>query len=131
GGGHGPEGIFISEPNTANSGPVSGPGIGPTARGPVTALASRPAPRTRTPPEDSKLPVFGAGSANAAPKYGQPPEEVLTGKRVYTMHVNMPNMTSASGSWILNFAELNEPPPGVYPGLAAADLAGPVPVLKV
>ncbi len=27
--------------------------------------------------------------------------------QVYTLHVNMPNLTSASGSWILNFAEMD------------------------
>jgi protein TonB len=47
----------------------------------------------------------------------------------------MPNLTSASGSWILNFAELHDAEFGgvARPGTpeAAADLAGPVPVRKV
>ena len=33
---------------------------------------------------------------------------MLGAKRVYTLYVNMPNLTSASGSWILNFAELDD-----------------------
>jgi len=37
-----------------------------------------------------------------------PPEKILSGKEVYTLHVNLPNLTSASGSWILNFAQLEE-----------------------
>ncbi len=37
-----------------------------------------------------------------------PPERILSGKEVYTLHVNMPNLTSESGSWIMDFAELNE-----------------------
>jgi TonB family protein len=37
-----------------------------------------------------------------------PPEKILSGKEVYTLHVNLPNLTSASGSWIVNFAELDE-----------------------
>ncbi len=132
GGGHGPEGIFISEPNKANAGTVSGLGIGPGERGLGRVLPSRPVPpAARTPPEDSKSPVFGSASANATPKFGMAPEEVLNGKRVYTLHVNLPNMTSLSGSWILNFAELNEAPPGVYPGLAAGEVAAPVPLKKV
>jgi len=40
------------------------------------------------------------------------PREVFGSKRVYTLQVNMPNLTSVSGSWILNFAELNESAPG-------------------
>jgi len=39
-----------------------------------------------------------------------PPEKIL-GSEVYTMHVNRPNLTSASGSWILSFAELDEEAP--------------------
>jgi protein TonB len=63
------------------------------------------------------------------------PQEVLGSKRVYTLHVNMPNLTSASGSWILNFAELNDGEPaggrGVAMGETSADLAGPIPLRKV
>ena len=39
---------------------------------------------------------------------GLAPEKILSGSEVYTMHVNLPNVTSASGSWVLNFAELDE-----------------------
>jgi TonB family protein len=131
GGGHGPEGISITGGNTADSAPISGLGIGSSARAPGTVLPSRPVPRARTLPEESKSPLYGSASANTAPKFGMAPEEVLNGKRVYTLHVNMPNMTSASGSWVLNFAELNDAPPGVYPGIASADLAGPVALRKV
>ncbi len=43
----------------------------------------------------------------------------------------MPNMTSASGSWILNFAELNEANTGGYARPDTPDLAGPVLLKKV
>jgi len=47
----------------------------------------------------------------------------------------MPNLTSASGSWVLNFAELNDQQSSGLPGAGApetsADLAGPVPLRKV
>jgi TonB family protein len=43
----------------------------------------------------------------------------------------MPNLTSASGSWVLNFAELNEAAPVGESGVAAADIAGPVALRKV
>jgi len=59
------------------------------------------------------------------------PEKVLGSKRVYTMLVNMPNLTSVSGSWILNFAELNESAPAGYAKPDAPDLSGPVPLKKV
>ncbi len=57
-----------------------------------------------------------------------PPEKILSGSEVYTMHVNLPNLTSASGSWILSFAELDEDDrPTVAP---RERLAAPVPIRK-
>jgi TonB family protein len=57
---------------------------------------------------------------------GLPSEKILSGSEIYTMHVNLPNVTSASGSWILNFAELDE---DQEPGYRRKErLADPVPV---
>lgn len=36
------------------------------------------------------------------------PDRILSGKEVYTMHIDMANLTSTSGSWVLNFAQLDE-----------------------
>ena len=70
------------------------------------------------------------GPANvAALKPNEPPEALLYGKEVHTLDINLPNVTSVSGSWIVNFAQLDESgspfnrPRGV--------LSGPVPVIKV
>lgn len=123
---HGPEGIFISKGNSAASGPVSGLGIGPTARGLGRELPSRPVPRARISNENTKIP--SSDSAVAAPKFGMSPEKLLGAKRVYSLHVNMPNLTSASGSWVLNFAALDD---AESPGYAPPDLVGPVPLRKV
>jgi TonB family protein len=132
GGGHGPEGIFIRGGNNASAGPISGLAIGPASRGTGDPLPSRPIPRARITPEGSKsLSADAEGAAQSAPKLGLSPQEVLGSKRVYTLHVNMPNLTSASGSWILNFAELNEANTGGYARPDASDLAGPVPLRKV
>jgi TonB family protein len=131
-GGHGPEGIFISGGSSANTGPISGLGVGPASRGTVDALPSRPIPRTRIAPEGSKsLSTDAEGVAQGAPKLGLSPEKVLGAKRVYTLHVNMPNLTSASGSWVLNFAELSEAVTAGYLNPGTSELAGPVPLRKV
>jgi len=45
-------------------------------------------------------------------------------KKYYTMTINMPNLTSASGTWIIRFAELNQTRGG-------ADLTAPVAVQKL
>jgi TonB family protein len=131
GGARGPEGIFISGGNNAKTGPVSGLGIGPASRGVGNALPARSLPRARAAPEDSNAPPLKSGSARENLKLDVPPEKVLGDKQVYTLHVNMPNLTSATGSWVLNFAELDEMEPGVYSKPATSDLAGPVPLRKV
>lgn len=130
-GGHGPEGIFIGGGNRADTSPVSGLGIGSAARGPGNALPVRPVPRTRAAADGSSAPPLNSGAAKETSKLDVPPEKILGAKQVYTMHVNMPNMTSASGSWILNFAELDDSDPGAYQRLAPSELTGPVPLRKV
>lgn len=57
------------------------------------------------------------------------PEEILGSKRVYTLYINMPNLTSATGSWVLNFSELRTENIPDQPG--AGDVTGPQPVRKV
>jgi len=58
-----------------------------------------------------------------------PPEKILSGKEVFTMRVDMPNLTSSSGSWVLNFAQIDDNLP-VYER-PKGKLSGPVPLRKV
>lgn len=65
-------------------------------------------------------------------KPGAPPEEIFGPQRVYTLHVNMPNLASVTGSWILSFVEMhNGDDPPREQGAARGDLSGPVPLRKV
>jgi TonB family protein len=58
-----------------------------------------------------------------------PPEKILSGKEVYTLDVNLPNLTSVAGSWVLNFAQLDD---GDGPPLKPkGQLSGPVPLQKM
>jgi TonB family protein len=130
--GHGPEGIFISGGNSANTGPVSGLSLGPASHSSGRPVLSPALPRARAASEGSNsLAADAQGAAQSAPKLGMLPQEVLGSKRVYTLHVNMPNLTSAVGSWVLNFAELKEAAPGGSMKPGASELAGPVPLRKV
>jgi TonB family protein len=61
---------------------------------------------------------------------GAKPEQVFATKRVYTMNVNMPNLNSATGSWIMNFAELHRGDAG-GPHVTSTDLSSPVALRKV
>jgi protein TonB len=60
-----------------------------------------------------------------------PPERILHDAHIGTLHVNMPNLTSASGSWTLRFARLDD---GTEPKLAYTpqrEVSPPVPLRKV
>ncbi len=56
------------------------------------------------------------------------PEAIFASKRVYTVHVNMPNLNSATGSWILNFSELSGDAGGRR---TAEEVSSPQPLRKV
>ncbi len=54
---------------------------------------------------------------------------MFVGKKIYTLFVNMPNLNSATGSWVLNFSEFRAE--GAAAHLASTNLAAPVPTKKV
>lgn len=87
---------------------------------PMTSLPDRP---------DPTAPSHRGPSVAGPIDPGLPPEKILSGKEVYTMHIDLPNLTSATGSWILNFAELEENIAISYK--LKGKLAAPVPVRKV
>ncbi len=60
---------------------------------------------------------------------GAKPEQIFADKRVYTLNVQMANLNSASGSWILHFSELDASQNG--PRTTSPDLTGLAPIRKV
>ena len=65
----------------------------------------------------------------AALNPNQPPEAIFGGKEIHSMRIDLPNLTSASGSWDLSFAQLDEDPRPPYRPKGA--LSGPEPIVKV
>ena len=121
-------GVSISGGNPPPNSGVSGLGGGsrskismPSAR----PLVTRPDPNGRTDdlPERTGPPNFASLPAGAKP------EQIFASKRVYTLYVNMANLNSATGSWIMNFSELRANPDA--PRITSVDLSGPVPIKKV
>ena len=103
------------------SGHGTGGGIAPSHSGlilrPMGGIAERPEPATPKGPADI---------AHLNPSMA--PETLLSGKQIYTLHVDLPNFTSISGSWIIHFAQLDENQP-IY--RSQPPLAVPEPILKV
>ena len=109
----------------ANNG-VSVLGGSPKISAPVPhALITRPDPHTKIDdaPERTGPPNFAALPASAQP------EQIFASKKIYKMLVNMPNLNSATGSWILNFSELRTNFEGPRP--ASSDVSAPGPLRKI
>lgn len=109
----------------ANNG-ISGFG-GPTKVGApsLRALMNKPDPRAKI----DDTPVRTGPPNFAALPAGAQPEQIFASKKIYKMLVNMPNLNSATGSWILNFSELSVNSGG--PRTTSSDISGPVPLTKV
>ena len=89
------------------------------------ALITRPDPHTKLDdaPERTGPPNFASLPASAQP------EQIFASKKIYKMLVNMPNLNSATGSWILNFSELRVNSEGPRP--ASSDVSAPGPLRKI
>src|SRR6266436_4121571 len=123
GGGKSAVGISISGGN-----PSANPsGGGAKIIAPTRKLITRPDPKSESedvaertgPPDFAALPP------------GARPEAVFAYKKVYTLNVNMPNLNSSTGSWILNFSELHTDVDSGRHGQQSGELSGPVPLQKV
>jgi TonB family protein len=73
------------------------------------------------PPERTGPPNF----AELPP--GAPPEKIFDSHHVYSLNVNMPNLNSVTGSWIIHFAELHQGGVAALPG----EVNAPAPMRKI
>jgi TonB family protein len=124
GGGKSDVGISISGGNPKPNAGASG--LGSATKLTVPRLPSatrRPDPNAPVddPPERVGPPNFATLPPDAKP------EQIFSSRHVYSMNVNMPNLNSATGSWIIHFSELH------HSGLApnGATVTAPVPVRKI
>jgi TonB family protein len=121
-GGKSTVGISISGGNPS----ANATGGGARIIAPTRKLMIRPNPKNESedvaertgPPDFAALPP------------GARPEAVFAYKKVYTLNVNMPNLNSATGSWILNFSELRTGE-NTHHGEQSAEISGPEPLQKV
>jgi len=119
-------GVSISggAPRSANV--TSGIGAGKIAMPSSRPLYTRAEAERAT--QDPEVQTGPPNFALLAP--GAKPEVIFARRRVYSMNVNMPNLNSATGSWILNFAEMLSSPTG--PQIKSSDeIAEPAPLHKV
>jgi TonB family protein len=118
---------------------VSISGGNPPANNGVSGLGGSPkitssVPRTLITRPDAHAKGDDAPARTGPPNFGDlppgaQPEQIFASKKIYKMLVNMPNLNSATGSWILNFSELRTN--SEAPRVTASDISGPAPIRKV
>ncbi len=113
-----PPGIVVAPP-PANPQPSSVAGTPSAAKNQPSLLAMA---RLSPMPDISHRPNPGA-SVTDTPKIEE--EKVFAGKKSYSMVLNMPNLTSAGGSWVIHFAQLDENDHD------KSDISAPVATVKV
>jgi TonB family protein len=121
-----PPGLFVGKgPATASSAAVAGfegsspgkgGGAGATSSSP-TLMASVNAPRVSSVPQKLAAPVLEEKATDLD-------KQVFGGRKFYSMALNMPNLNSAGGSWVVRFAELKDATP-------SGELLAPVATQKV
>jgi TonB family protein len=67
----------------------------------------------------------------SATKLSEAEREVFGNRRFYSVTLNMPNLNSAGGSWVIRFAELKNDSVSHDPSAPAADLSQPMATRKV
>jgi TonB family protein len=126
GGGKNAMDVSISGGNPPANNGISGLGGSPKISAPVPhALITRPDAHAK--PDDAPERT-GPPNFAALPRSAQP-EQIFASRRIYKMLVNMPNLNSATGSWILNFSELRTDSAGPRP--ASSEVIAPGPLRKI
>jgi TonB family protein len=121
---NGPIDISIRGGNPPANKGTSGLAATPRISAPTPhTLITRPEPHAEDEPVRTGPPNFSALPPGAKP------EQIFESKKIYKMQIEMPNLNSATGSWILNFAELRTNPDA--PRVPSTDLNGPAPIRKV
>jgi TonB family protein len=110
-----PAGLYVGSPSTSKTSSVAG---NLSANAPSSGSPNVPAPR-------ASVPTHSATSGSAA-KLADAERAVFGDRRFYSVALNMPNLNSAGGSWIIHFAEMNP-----QKDAPAADLSQPVATKKV
>lgn len=115
-----PSGLYVGTPAGAKTSSVAGDPAGNR----MVASAS-PAPANVPTPRATTAPSRPAASGNAA-KLSDAERTVFGDRKFYSLSLNMPNLNSAGGSWVIRFAEMKQDPKA-----PAAELSQPVATRKV
>ncbi len=117
-----PAGLYVGTPAaSAKTSPLAGD----PAAGKGATAASTPSPASVPAPRVTSVPARTM-SPDTTSKLSEAERVVFNGRRFYSLTMNMPNLNSAGGSWVIRFAELKQDPKA-----PSTDLTQPVATRKV
>jgi TonB family protein len=117
-----PAGLYVG--NAPKTSPIAGDPIASAA----PAAATPPVIASVHPPRASTARPM---QPDSAAKLSEPERAVFGGKRFYSVTLNMPNLNSAGGSWVIRFAEFNHDSTSHGSSEQPADLSQPMATRKV
>jgi TonB family protein len=117
-----PSGLYVGS-TAAKSSPVVGNNSLTNSFNPNLMASVRP-PRVSSPPSRTMQP-------ESTTKLSEPERAVFGNRKFYSVTLNMPNLNSAGGSWVIRFAELNHDSSIYDTNSAAAHLSQPAAMRKV
>jgi TonB family protein len=97
-----PAGLYVGKVTNTPASPVAG---SPAGKNPMTANAVNPRLLASLSPPRASIPARQPQPDGAA-KLSEPERAVFGDRKFYSLTLNMPNLNSAGGSWVIRFAEL-------------------------
>ena len=80
---------------------------------------------------NARPPRISRTTSDSDPKISEAERAVFGGRKVYSLSLNMPNLNSGGGSWIIHFAALKADSTPANPSGEASDISSPVATRKV
>ena len=118
-----PKGLYVGSPSPKTA-PIAGD---PTPSAPANTVNPNLIASVRPPRVSSAPPMQPAD----ATKLTEPERAIFGNRRFYSVSLNMPNLNSGGGSWVIRFAELKHDAGPHDVGAAAVDLSQPMATRKV
>jgi TonB family protein len=119
-----PSGLMVGPaPERAVTSTIEGRGQGGGTGGDVNGATDESRLMADATPPRTSSPVRPATELNES-KLTETEKRVFRDRHLYSMTVNLPNLNSAAGSWVIHFVEMKE-------NRAAGDLIAPVPTQSV
>jgi TonB family protein len=123
-----PTGLYVGNAAPAKTSPVAGNASGASNTVNPNLIANLRPPRITSDPKR-------AMQSESAARLSEPERAVFGDRKFYSLTLNMPNLNSAAGSWVIRFAELNHDSGGRSSNhdaeASGADLSQPMATRKV